>query len=104
MEKQNQVKFKKFFRLFSFVCCSEEEITNLQVIKIIIHMLFPSELLYRTAIWFVHVLWTSGARLDLWTNIKDLHLKKWEFMKNNCKKDKMHGLMIIHEKHYSVTK
>lgn len=50
MEKQNQVRFKKIFLLFSFVFCFEEEITNLQVIKIIIHMLFPSELLYRAAI------------------------------------------------------
>lgn len=34
----------------SFFSSSEKEITNLRMIKIIIHMLLPSELLYRTAI------------------------------------------------------
>lgn len=106
MEKQNQVKLKKSLLLFPFVCCSDEEITNLKVIKIIIHELFlnsVAELLHRKAIPFIYAgfvnIWSKDPEqsLYLWADIKNPYFKKAKYIKNGCKKDKTYVPMVIHE-------
>lgn len=42
--------------------------------------------------------------LDLWTDTKGLHSKKWEHIKNGCYKGKTYVQMVIHEKQHSVVK